>query len=213
MTESPEHQVYYPVEGVSINLIRVNDVTETDAGGLHPNDIRRLNDRIHHSQKRLEFIASRTALRQLKPGYMLHYEGRCPILDGPGFISLAHSPQYGAAIHHPTRRVGIDVEPERPKLNRLARKFLNLAELDDIQHGDRQFKLQILWGAKEALFKLHRMGGIEFKKHLFVDPIPQEKEGFVKARIITDTENIPCTIGYFFHENQYVVYAVSEIRL
>ncbi len=85
--------------------------------------------------------------------------------------------------------------------------------MDDVARGDSQFKLQILWGAKEALFKLHRMGGIEFKKHLFVDPIPVSDSGVLKARILTETEDTPCEIGYFFHENQYVVYAKSEIYL
>lgn len=211
--ELPEHHLYYPEENISINLINVEKVAESDAVNLHPNDLKRLNDKIHHSHKRQEFIASRTALRILRPHYMLHYEGRCPILDGPGFISLSHSPQYGAAIHHPTRRVGIDVEPERPKLSKLASKFLNKEELEDVAEGDSQFKLQILWGAKEALFKLHRMGGIEFKKHLFVDPIPSSETGMVQARIVTDNEDIPCKIGWFFHDNQYVVYALSEIPL
>ncbi|NVK28958.1 MAG: 4'-phosphopantetheinyl transferase superfamily protein [Flavobacteriia bacterium] len=198
---------------MSINLIATDLVSEADAVNLHPNDKRRLDERIHHEHKRKEFIASRTALRLLKPEYMLHYEGRCPILDGPGYISLAHSQEYGAAIHHPTRRVGIDVEPQRPKLSRLARKFLNLSELDDVDRGHSQFKLQILWGAKEALFKLHRMGGIEFKKHLFIDPITVADTGTVDAAIVTEDENIPCKIGWFFHANQYVVYAVSEIPL
>lgn len=211
--ESPEHHLYHPESEVTINLVPIQSVEESDANALHANDISRLNDRIHHALKRKEFIASRTALRLIRPNYMLHYEGRCPILDGPGFISLSHSPQYGAAIHHPTRRVGIDVEPLRPKLKSLTRKFLNAAELDDLQRGDKQFKLQIMWGAKEALFKLHRMGGIEFIKHMFLDPIPAGDQGTFKARILTETENIPCKIGYFFHENQFVVYAVSEIPL
>lgn len=194
-------------------MISVDDVGEPDASSLHPSDRKRLDTLIHHKHRRQEFIASRTALRLLRPNYILHYEGRCPILDGPGYISLAHSPQYGAAIHHPTRRVGIDVEPVRPKLAKLAPKFLNEAEMTDVDAGHSQFKLQILWGAKEALFKLHRMGGIEFKKHLFIDPIPQTDEGVVKARIKTDTEDTPCRIGWFTHKNQYVVYAVSEIPL
>ncbi len=211
--ESPEHHLYYPEENLSINLIAVEAVNEEDGLNLHPNDRRRLDELIHHAHRRREFIASRTALRLLRPKYMLHYEGRCPILDGPGFISLAHSPDYGAAIHHPTRRVGIDVEPERAKLKKLAPKFLNEKELDDIASGDEQFKLQILWGAKESLFKLHRMGGIEFRKHLFIDSITPSTSGMVGARIVTDDEDIPCRIGWFFHENQYVVYAVSEIHL
>lgn len=194
-------------------MISVDDVGEPDASSLHPSDRKRLDTLIHHKHRRQEFIASRTALRLLRPNYILHYEGRCPILDGPGYISLAHSPQYGAAIHHPTRRVGIDVEPVRPKLAKLAPKFLNEAEMTDVDAGHSQFKLQILWGAKEALFKLHRMGGIEFKKHLFIDPIPLTDEGVVKARIKTDTEYTPCRIGWFTHKNQYVVYAVSEIPL
>lgn len=211
--ESPEHHIYYPEPDVSINLIKVDNVTEGDAPNLHPNDVARLDKLIHHAHKRKEFIASRTALRILRPGYLLHYEGRCPILDGPGYISLSHSQEYGAAIHHPTRRVGIDVEPERPKLKALARKFLNTKELQDLEIGDEMFKLQIMWGAKEALFKLHRMGGIEFIANLFLDPIPVGQEGTFKARIITETENTPCRIGYFFHDNQYVVYAISEIPL
>lgn len=205
--------MFYLQDDLAINLIAVDKVEESDARNLHPADQRRLDDKIHHPHRRLEFIASRTALRLLRPKYMLHYEGRCPILDGPGFISLAHSPQYGAAIHHPSRRVGIDVEPERPKLARLAPKFLNESEMDDVASGDSQFKLQILWGAKEALFKLHRMGGIEFKKHLFIDPIDVRDSGTIQAKILTDSENTPCEIGYFFHENQYVVYAKSEIDL
>lgn len=211
--EFPEHHIYRPEDDLTISLIDVENVTETDVQHLHPADVNRLNDKIHHNSKRREFIASRAALRSIRNNYMLHYEGRCPILDGPGFISLAHSPDYGAAIFHPNRRVGIDVEPVREKLYRLGQKFLNEEEWADVQKGNAQFKLQILWGAKEALFKLHRMGGIEFKKHLFIDPIPESPSGVIKARIITEKENTPCRIGYFQHQNQYVVYAVSEVPL
>lgn len=206
------HALYQPTPEIRICLVRVADCNEGMSKELPEVDQQRLSN-ISHPHKRLEFIASRKAMQILKADYRLYYEGRCPILEGPGFISISHSNEFGAAIHHPTRRVGLDVEPLRPQLHKLKTKFLNEFEQNSIRELHINFQLQILWGAKESLFKLHRMGGLEFKQHMHVESIIPEPKGSTGAKIETLTENIPCIIRWFMHEDQYVVFAESKIKI
>lgn len=128
---------------------------------------------IHHTKRRTEWLAGRYLVMELAKIINLRFDGIWTdefnkphlILDN-AHISLSHTPPYVVAILDVKSYCGIDVEGFRPKLVPLSSKFLSQPELE-IAHGDVEI-LAILWGAKEALYKLHGRKSLIFKDNLIV---------------------------------------------
>ena len=101
----------------------------------------------------------------------LHYDefGK-PYFDCHNYISITHSYHFAAIIiSHET--VGIDMELQREKIIRIADKFTDYecSYLQPDLTEEYVKKLTVIWGAKEAIFKIRNEKGISFKDHIFVD--------------------------------------------
>ena len=104
------------------------------------------------------------SVRQLlaAAGYMpsaLHYDafGKPHLSDGR-FISITHSHQF-SAIAIGDKPLGIDIEKERPKVHRIASRFLDASELTP-NASDRTRTTQ--WCIKEAAYKALGKKGVSF---------------------------------------------------
>ena len=101
----------------------------------------------------------------------LHYDefGK-PYFDCHNYISITHSYHF-AAIIISDETVGIDMELQREKIIRIADKFTdyecNYLKPDLTEEYVK--KLTVIWGAKEAIFKIRNEKGISFKDHILVD--------------------------------------------
>ena len=91
-----------------------------------------------------------------------------PHLHGEKHISITHSHNFSAIIIS-DETVGIDIELQRDKITRIADKFCD-SELQFLEsHSDEYVrKLTVIWGAKEAIFKIRNEKGISFKNHINV---------------------------------------------
>jgi len=101
----------------------------------------------------------------------LHYDefGK-PYFDCHNYISITHSYHFAAIIiSHET--VGIDMELQREKIIRIADKFTDYecSYLQPDLTEEYVKKLTVIWGAKEAIFKIRNEKGISFKDHIRVD--------------------------------------------
>jgi 4'-phosphopantetheinyl transferase len=97
----------------------------------------------------------------------LHHSSRKS--QGNCYISITHSHQFSAIILSDVA-VGIDVELQREKIIRIADKFVNEKELGQYKLlGNSEYikKLTVIWGIKEAVFKIRNEKGISFKDHIF----------------------------------------------
>ena len=94
-----------------------------------------------------------------------------PHLDCHSHISITHS-HYFAAIIVSDQTVGIDMELQREKIIRIADKFIDYEfgylQTEPIEEYIK--KLTVIWGAKEAIFKIRNEKGISFKDHILVKP-------------------------------------------
>ncbi|SHF86181.1 4'-phosphopantetheinyl transferase family protein [Flavobacterium defluvii] len=100
----------------------------------------------------------------------LHYDefGK-PYFDCHNYISITHSYHFSAIIiSHET--VGIDMELQREKIQKIADKFTDYecAYLNPAPTQEYIKKLTVIWGAKEAIFKIRNEKGISFKDHINV---------------------------------------------
>lgn len=156
----------------------------------------RSNSRISKMKSELHqrgFISVRYLLKEA--GYtdddLFYTEDGKPHLKNGKRISITHSYTFAAIIISDTQ-VGIDMEKNREKIQRIAHKFVDtesefLDEKNLIQH------LTMIWGAKESLFKIHPDGGLLFKQHLPIEPFKitdKKTKGWIKTAIYYENFDI-----------------------
>lgn len=93
-----------------------------------------------------------------------------PHLKNGKHISISHSHEFSTIIIS-DKIVGIDMELQREKIKIIADKFVN-AEFEylNLNHSDECIrKLTVIWGVKEAIFKIRNEAGISFKDHIKVN--------------------------------------------
>jgi phosphopantetheinyl transferase len=92
-----------------------------------------------------------------------------PHLNDGKHISISHSHEF-SAIMLSDQNIGIDLELQREKIIKIADKFAS-SEFEFLNQNDLQEytrKLTVIWGAKEAIFKIRNEAGISFKDHIQV---------------------------------------------
>ncbi len=119
------------------------------------------------------FLAVRMLLQQA--GYTdfdLYYDefGKPHLKDGT-FISISHSFDFSVIVFS-DKNIGIDLELRRDLVVKIARKFAEEEFVYQAENSIEDFKskLTVIWGVKEAVFKVRNEIGISFKDHVFVRP-------------------------------------------
>ena len=162
----------------------------------------RSNERISKMKSEIHqrgFISVRYLLKEA--GYSdddLFYtdDGKPHIKDGKR-ISITHSYTFSAIIISDTL-VGIDMEKNREKIQRIAHKFVD-TESEFLDKKNKIEHLTVIWGAKESLFKIHPDGGLLFKQHLPIESF-QLKDGTTKGWIKKDN----------YYENYQIIFEQIE---
>lgn len=133
---------------------------------------------VTHPHKRLQHLAGRFLLQYLFPDFPYELiqiaDTRKPFLPDERYhFSISHCGDYAAAIVSGRNRVGVDVEIPTEKALRLSGKFLSEREcsmfsdspVNDFQTSGSQLPT-LLWSCKEAVFKWHGTGAVDFRKHI-----------------------------------------------
>jgi 4'-phosphopantetheinyl transferase len=138
---------------------------------LNESNFKRLNGMKSEMHQRA-FLSVRKLFQEV--GYTdfdLYYDefGKPHLHDGK-YISITHSHQFSAIILS-DEVVGIDIELQREKIIRIADKFAEteFSFLKPEEKNEYIRKLTVIWGAKEAVFKIRNEKGISFKDHIKVD--------------------------------------------
>jgi phosphopantetheinyl transferase len=154
------------------------------------------------------FLSVRQLLLQL--GYTdadLYYDasGKPHLTDGK-YISISHSHQLAVVIVS-NQAVGVDVELVREKVAKIGPKFCasELQYLAPDLTTETQ-RLTVIWGAKEAVFKIVNREGISFNHHIFVAPFELSSTK-TSALLSFDSLHRPFSIQYQLIANYALVYA------
>lgn len=175
-----------------------------------------------HCQGRLEGMSSGMhrrgflSIRHLmaEAGYVdadLYYDevGKPHLRDG-NKISITHSNDFTAIIVSANEEVGIDIEKQREKILRIAHKFTPIEEYRTIANTDALIrKLTIVWGCKEALYKIYAEPGLSFIHHIDVKDFAFE-DGGTTAEIWYRGDSSFYTITFFEFEGFTCVYAIKS---
>lgn len=195
--------------------IHIWKITETfedlfDQVLLNDTNLIRLNNMKSEMHQR-GFLSVRMLLQSA--GYSdrdLYYDefGK-PHLSNGRHISITHSFGFSAIIIS-NQKTGIDIEMQREKISLIADKFVD-TEFDFLEREASDYirKLTIIWGVKEAIFKIQNEVGISFKDHISVFPF--EINDYKTSALLTFANlNKEFSIQFEEIENFTLVYAFEK---
>lgn len=172
-------------------------------------------DTIMGKGRRKEFLAARQLLHELSGrehrGILVKDEYGKPHLEGSDYkISISHTDSLSAAIGHP-QNCGVDVQVFVSKINRLAPRFMGVAENAQLTDANRLIFQHLVWSAKEAMYKAYGLREVDFRAHLFVDleGIPLEK-GQTTGELIKDDLHLKYQLDYRIFDRNYMLVSAVE---
>ena len=135
------------------------------------------------SQSRiLEKLAVRVLLKELSGNeeYICYEESGKPYLKDRNYhISISHTKGYVAVILSERCSVGIDIEQITDKVRHVQSKYISNKEYIDPEQ--ELIHLLLHWSAKEAIYKVLNIEGIELKEEVIVEQFIPEPEGVFQA--------------------------------
>jgi phosphopantetheinyl transferase len=158
-----------------------------------------INATSHTSEKRKkEYLASRLLLNEIIPNTAITYnEFGAPELENDNHISISHSRGLVSIIIS-EQQVGIDIEEVSEKTLRLAPKFVSAKNLTYLTKE----KATLIWCIKEAAFKWHQKGGVDFIKDIIIPEFSVKEKGIITIQF----KNKELNLNYQKINNHYLVY-------
>ena len=112
------------------------------------------------SEKRQkEWIASRLLLNEINPNYVIAYNvfGAPELNNNNSYISISHTNKLVTIIIS-QQKVGIDIEAISTKALKVSSKFVSINNIKGLTDA----KATLIWACKEAVFKWHQKGEVDF---------------------------------------------------
>ena len=104
-------------------------------------------------------------------------------------FNYSHSQSHFFWGEHLEFPIGVDVESERPQLQKVAHKFCNSMEWDYTNKGTNSPLLLAIWSAKESMFKAYGKGEVDFKEHMQIEPFEFAESGHLNATFRSPEEH------------------------
>jgi len=191
--------ITHKIEKEEVSIL-VWKITETLEGllDLYGN----INTSNYTSEKRKkEHLISRLMVNKIcKNGAIIYNEFGAPELDNAKHLSISHSNELVTIIIS-NKKTGLDIEKISEKALRTASKFVaekNLIKLN-------KEKATLIWCIKEAIYKWHQKGGIDFIKDIIIAEFFAKEHGNVTAYFREKELNL----NYLKINNHYLVYVCS----
>lgn len=155
-----------------------------------------------HAYRKKQFLATRLLLHTLVPNAKIVYDGngKPHLQENSGtensrHISISHSASYIAIFVNP-HVCGIDLELVRPKIERIAPKFLCEEELSIAMEEPAMERLHVYWCVKEALYKVYGKKNVSLRTNIFVHQIENTVSGKVLATLSHEGNTLKRMIAY-----------------
>jgi len=178
---------------------------------LQDKHLHRLNGMLSE-QHRKGFLSVRKLLMEASyTDFDLNYDtnGKPNLADGK-HISITHSYDFSAIIVS-SQNVGIDLEKQREKIIKIADKFIGSET--DFLNIDRNYKedLSVIWGAKEALYKMCNSRSLSFKQDMHIHDFTKNTN---QGTATVSCKELDFDSRFTFHfetfENYTLVYALEN---
>lgn len=209
-------------------LLSIKEVSPRQTLGLwelseHPAELLALlgNDKliegyqgINHEWRQRQWLASRVLLKAIAKDIdtAVRYDScNKPYLPHSHLkISISHSNNLVAVIIDDREETGIDIELVKPKIEKIAEKFMSDEETEALDKENVIDSLYVHWCAKEALYKLYGKKELIFKEHLIVDPFKYEGKGIINGSIRTNKLTGTYKLQYEKTGDHMLVYVLNS---
>ena len=152
----------------------------------------------NNEKRKKEYLVSRLLLKDIAPKTKITYnEYGAPKLENGKHISISHSKNLVAIIFS-KQKVGLDIEQISEKPLRLSSKFIT----EDGHQNLTEEKATLIWCVKEAIFKWHQKGNVDFKKDIKIKAF----EIMEKGEISCNFKGEKIIVKYRKIDNQYLAY-------
>jgi phosphopantetheinyl transferase len=130
-----------------------------------------------------------------------------PHLEDGKHISISHSHDFSVIIIS-NKTIGVDLEILKDKTLKIAPRFMNVSHLEHLSEKDQLLKATVIWGIKEAVFKIKNEVGISFKDHIFENDFNlRDKKCSVELRFNNSIEHFDVIFEWI--ENYVLVCAYT----
>ena len=166
-------------------------------------------------KRTLHWLATRVLLRYMldTPDYiecLTDKNGKPYLVDFPQRISLTHSFDYAAVMMSDHSEVGIDLELIKPKILRIADKFMKPEEMEFLGAMDEECRIRHLyacWCAKEAVYKLQGDRGVSFRENMTIEPFSFQDQVVLTVILAVDGEQQP----HYVHYERFLDYMLGYV--
>ena len=198
------------------NRIAVWEITEsveelTALAGLCDED-RQKAESFRLETRKKEWLAVRVLVKEMlgESRHILYKKSGAPYFDDPGLnIGITHSNGY-AGIAIAPMPTSLDMEKASPRIERVYQRFVNDAELSFIPEENRISYYNLIWCAKETLFKLLDRRDVVFKDNLNIRPLKMESKGTVTADVSFPGLKCEVVMGYEVMPEFTLVYYIKH---
>ena len=154
---------------------------------------------IFKSEKRKKEIFSRNLLlNKMIPEAKISYNNfGAPQINTSDNISISHSKNL-VAIRFRKLKIGIDIQTISEKAISLSPRFVCESNLNNLSIE----KPTLLWSCKEAIYKWHQKGSVNFKSDIYIYPFELRTSGTVSANFKTEK----LSLSYNKIDTFYLVY-------
>mgnify|MGYP006171409249 CR=1 FL=1 len=152
-------------------------------------------------KRKKEHLASQLLVNEICPTKTIIYnEFGAPELNNGKHISISHSKELVAVILS-DKKTGLDIEQISEKSLRIASKFVSARNLIKLNKE----KATLIWCLKEAIYKWHQKGKVDFIKDIIIPEFFAKKHGKVTAYFREKELNL----SYLKINNHYLAYVCN----
>jgi phosphopantetheinyl transferase len=161
--------------GVRVGIWQITETADELLDKIHLSDSETiLYVSFRHELRKRQWLACRVLLKHLlsplSAGLAYDPNGKPHLISGDHFISISHAGEFAAVVCSEFAAVGIDIEKLKDRVERVKERFLQKAELDSLSPSAPLEQLYVLWGGKEALYKLNGKPDLDFRNDIYVHP-------------------------------------------
>ena len=152
---------------------------------------------VKSEKRKKEFLACRILLNYFNKNLKISYsKNGSPNLSNHQCISVSHSGDLVCIIIS-DKKIGIDIEKISDKSIQLKEKFIN-------SHHTKlnKEKSTLIWCIKEAIYKFHKIGNVDFKEDISITDFRLDECG----KIDVSFKNHTLKAYYFKVEDFYLAY-------
>ena len=158
-------------------------------------------DNYTSEKRKKEHLVSKLLVNEICPTKTIIYnEFGAPELNNGKHISISHSKELVAVILS-DKKTGLDIEQISEKSLRIASKFVSARNLIKLNKE----KATLIWCIKEAIYKWHQKGKVDFIKDIIIPEFFAKKHGKVTAYFRGKKLNL----NYLKINNHYLVYVCN----